>query len=143
MRGPRALPRRRARRAPGVDAPPGGAGSGHVARVWRLLRQGLRRHLGAGGDAEEDHRPGPVRHPGHRRGKRQILTQSQSIFMMCPNDYGPYIDNDLMVRMMHHLIIQEKVMSLQKCSIPPQFELVRCTNFFKIQTYLILTKFVE
>ena len=63
-------------------------------------------------------------------------------FYDVPN-YGPYIDNDLMVRMMHHLIVQEKVMSLQKCSIPPQFELVRCTNFLRIQTYLILTKFIE
>ena len=43
--------------------------------------------------------------PGHRRGKRQILAQSQSIFMMCPNDYGPYIENDLMVRRMHYFII--------------------------------------
>ncbi|VAH06590.1 unnamed protein product [Triticum turgidum subsp. durum] len=67
VRGPRALPRRRARRAPGVGAPPGGAGAGHVAGLRRLLRQGLRRDLGAGGDAEEDHRPGPVRHPRHRR----------------------------------------------------------------------------
>ena len=52
---PGVLPRRRARRAPRLAAQPGVAGARHVARVRRLLRQGLRRHLGARGDAEEDH----------------------------------------------------------------------------------------
>jgi hypothetical protein len=65
---PRALPRRRAGSAPRVAAEPGVAGTSHVACVRRLLRQGLRRHLGAGGDAEEDEQQGPVRHPRHRRG---------------------------------------------------------------------------
>lgn len=65
---PGVLPRRRARRVPRLEAHPGLAGARHVARVRRLLRQGLRRHLGAGGDAEEDQQQGPVRHPRHRRG---------------------------------------------------------------------------
>lgn len=65
-----AVPRRRARGAPGVAAGQGGPRPRHVARLRRLLRQGLRRHLGAGGDAPPDHRPGPLRHPRHRRGKQ-------------------------------------------------------------------------
>jgi hypothetical protein len=67
---PSVLPRRRARRVPCLAAQPGLAGARHVARVRRLLRQGLRRHLGAGGDAEEDQQQGPIRHPRHRRGNK-------------------------------------------------------------------------
>jgi hypothetical protein len=37
-----------------LAAQPRAVGTRHVARVRRLLYQGLWRHLGAGGDAEED-----------------------------------------------------------------------------------------